>query len=120
MNIEFMSGFERDISQIRDKKLAKIILSRFSAHLFWDINPKDMDAEKHKQFIVQRVLQYGLMSDWILLRESLEIKEIADIAAGIKDLDPKSCSFISLLANKPKEEFLCYSTKQSIPAHWNF
>lgn len=95
-------------------------LNRFSSHLFWDINPKDLDAEKHKQFILQRVLQYGLLSDWTLLTQSLEIKEIANIAACIKDLDPKSCSFISLLAHKPKEEFLCYSIKQSIPAYWNF
>lgn len=27
MNIEFLSGFEKDLSRIRDKKLAKIILS---------------------------------------------------------------------------------------------
>ncbi len=95
-------------------------LHRFSPHLFWDIDPKELDVKKHVQFIVQRVLQYGLMSDWILLRQSLEIKEIARIAANIKDLDNKTCSFISALSHKPKEEFLCYSTKQSIPEHWNF
>lgn len=95
-------------------------LKHFSPHLFWDINPKELDAEKHIQFIVQRVLQYGLMKDWILLRQSIEIKEIARIAANIKDLDNKTCSFISVLSHKPKEEFLCYSTKPSIPAHWNF
>lgn len=32
MNIEFLSGFERDLSQLRDKKLAKIILD--CIHLF--------------------------------------------------------------------------------------
>ena len=32
MNIEFRSGFERDLSQSRDKKLAKIILD--CIHLF--------------------------------------------------------------------------------------
>lgn len=95
-------------------------LKHFSSHLFWDINPKELDVEKHQQFIVQRVLQYGLMNDWILLQQSLGIKEIARIAANIKDLDVKTCSFISILSHKPKEEFLCYSTKQSIPAHWNF
>lgn len=36
MNIEFMSGFERDISQIRDKKLAMIILN--CIHLFEEAN----------------------------------------------------------------------------------
>ncbi len=27
MNIEFLSGFEKDLARIRDKKLAKVILS---------------------------------------------------------------------------------------------
>ncbi len=95
-------------------------LMHFSPHLFWDVNPNDLDVDKHQQFIVQRVLQYGLMSHWILLRQSLEIKEIARIASNIKNLDNKTCSFTSVLSHKPKEEFLCYSTKQLIPGHWNF
>jgi len=36
MNIEFRSGFERDLSQTRDKKLAKIILD--CIHLFEEAN----------------------------------------------------------------------------------
>lgn len=95
-------------------------LAKYSPHLFWDVDAMQLDEEKHKQFIIQRVLQYGLMEDWIVLRQSIQIEEIAGIAANIKDLDDKSCSFISALSKKPKEEFLCYSTKQSTPPHWNF
>jgi mRNA-degrading endonuclease RelE of RelBE toxin-antitoxin system len=36
LNIEFLSGFERDLSQTRDKKLAKIILD--CIHLFEEAN----------------------------------------------------------------------------------
>jgi hypothetical protein len=39
MNIEFRSGFERDLSQTRDKKLAKIILD--CIHLFENTNQLD-------------------------------------------------------------------------------
>jgi hypothetical protein len=28
----------------------------FSANLFWDVNPDDLDMEQHKTFIVNRVL----------------------------------------------------------------
>ncbi|MDO9510188.1 MAG: hypothetical protein Q7J34_00385 [Bacteroidales bacterium] len=95
-------------------------LPKYSSHLFWDINPNELELELHKQFIVQRVLQYGLMDDWKLLIQSIEIKEIAEIAIQIKDLDKRTGSFISALSEIPKEEFRCYSIQQSIPPHWNF
>lgn len=65
------------------------IINQFSSHLFWDIDRDKLDWNKHRMYIVERVLEYGVLSDWKLLRS-------------------------------PKEEFRCYTTKQSIPPHWNF
>ena len=44
----------------------KISLDDFSPHLFWDLD--DFDFEKHQKFFAQRVIEYGKMNDWILLK----------------------------------------------------
>lgn len=96
------------------------IIDQFSSHLFWDTDRSKLDWDKHKAYIVERVLEYGLLSDWRLLRQCLSIAEIAAVAKGLRQLDPKTLAFISTISNIPKEEFRCYTTTQSIPPHWHF
>jgi len=69
---------------------------------------------------VGRVLDYGLMEDWILLRETFGIKGIAEIALNLRELDPVSLNFIATISKIPIDKFRCYTTQQSIPRHWNF
>jgi hypothetical protein len=95
-------------------------INSLSPHLFWDVEKSSIKANENKQFIVQRVLEYGLLSDWVQLYHFYGLEEIASIAIQIKDLDAKSLSFISTLSKKPIELFRCFTTKQSMPQHWNF
>jgi len=44
----------------------KIAIELLSKHLFWDTPLEGIDIEKNKGFMVQRVLEYGLMDDWNL------------------------------------------------------
>ena len=95
-------------------------ISSLSPHLFWDVDIKQLNFNDNKQFIVKRILEYGLLSDWMLLNHFLNIDEIADIVLQIKELDYKSLSFIAVLSKRPKEKFLCYTTQLSITPHLNF
>ncbi len=95
-------------------------IANLSPHLFWDVDVNKIDVLKNKQLIVQRVLELGLLADWVQLEKCFGIAEIAAIAMNLKEMDSKSLAFISVLANKPKEQFRCFITKQSIPQHWNF
>ena len=95
-------------------------ITQFSAHLFWDIDSVKIDMEKNKKWLIQRVLEYGLLNDWLIIYKYYGISKIAKIAMQMKELDDKSLSFISLLSDIPKETFLCYTTKQLSPRHWNF
>ena len=96
------------------------LLNKFSPHLFWDVDFKDVDIEQHSKFIIKKVLLYGLYSDWKIIFNQYGLKKIGDFAITIKELDKKTLSFISLLTGIPKKEFRCYITEQSIPKHWNF
>ena len=92
----------------------------FSRALFWDIDPKNLDIEKHSKFIIRRVLQYGSIEDWENIKKIFGLNKIVSTAKTIKDLDKKTASFLSVIGNVTKKDFICYTTKPSTPKHWNF
>ncbi len=96
------------------------IIKNLSKHLFWDVELNDLSLNNNPKLIIQRVLDYGLINDWKIIYDYYGIDKIAKTAITIKDLDKKSISFVSLLSNIPKEKFLCYTTKQLTPKHWDF
>jgi len=101
-------------------KPAKFNIDLFSNHLFWDVDIQKLSLKNDKRFIVKRILEYGLLSDWIELNNYLDIEEIADAVSNIKDLDYKSLSFIAAISKRRRENFLCFTTQQSIISHWDF
>jgi hypothetical protein len=93
---------------------------QFSTHLFWDVNPDDLSIEKNQQFIIQRVLEYGFLEDWILISKMYGLFVIVENAKKIRNLDKKALNFIASISNTPIEEFRCYTYQQSISKHWDF
>lgn len=103
-----------------EKGLTQEDINKLSPHLFWDVDRKKCKWKLHKEFIVERVLDYGLWEDWMILYRKAGIKEIGEIAKKLRYLSPRSVSFISILAKIPEEEFRCTILRQSIPQHWDF
>jgi hypothetical protein len=101
-------------------KTKQLQLINLSPHLFWDVDFKNIEFNKNKKLIIQRVLNYGLIGDWQIILKTYGISEIAKTAVSMRELDKKSASFVSLLSKIPKEDFLCYTTKPSIPQYLNF
>lgn len=95
-------------------------INSLSQHLFWDVDAKGLSFEEDKAFIVQRILEYGLMRDWQMLYQEMGIEKIAHTAKGLRSLDDISLNFISKLSGIPKSEFRCYTLKQSLPEHSRF
>lgn len=91
----------------------------FSSHLFWDIDPSQLDWEAHARFVIGRVLDYGTLADWQLLKSYYGLERIAAQAMHIRSLSQRSAAFIAALAHIPKQEFACYSTTPSPRQPWN-
>lgn len=96
------------------------IINNLSKHLFWDVDKTVIDKEIHAKYIISKVLQFGLIKDWEILNRLYSLDRITDEAVKIRDLDKKTATFLALINNVPKQKFICYSTKQSTPKHWNF
>jgi len=93
-------------------------IARFTPALFWDVDREELDIEKNRAFIVQRVLERGHDSDWELLKVCYTIQEIVDTAKQLRSLEPTALAFASCIGNAKKEDFRCYTSKLSTPTHW--
>jgi hypothetical protein len=94
-------------------------LQSLSGHLFWDVERSAVDMDTHEKFIVQRVLEYGLLEDWVIIKKYYGIAELARIGSSLRSLEDRAWSFLATYSGVAKEKFRCYTTRQSIPQHWN-
>ncbi len=93
------------------KKLSKV--------LFWDIDMKEADMDKYPAHFVQRVLEYGNMDDWRLLRSYYGMDKIVQVCKGLRTLDPICLSYICTISHTNIEDYRCYHFRQSFPTLWN-
>lgn len=95
------------------------ILNSFSPNLFWDADYSQIDLSLHSAYIVQRVLEYGQYEDWQLLLQYYGLDAITATAKGLRTLEPTALAFISAISHTPKDEFRCYTFRQSMRTLWN-
>lgn len=91
----------------------------FSEYLFWDIDVDKLDFQKSKKWLIGRVLEYGNLNDWKKLLVLFGREVIKKEVVNIRSLDAVTLSFLSVYFSLEKEDFRCYSKKQSTPDFWN-
>jgi hypothetical protein len=96
------------------------LITSFSPHIFWDVDVQSVDLEKNGVFVLQRVLQYGILKDWLLLKSIMGAENIKALAVQLPTLDDVSISFLSNLYKIDKSEFKCYKNKQSNQNYWSY
>lgn len=97
----------------------KITINDFSQHLFWDVDLSDFDFQIHKVHLIQKVLEYGLIKDWNLLKQIYGLKTIKEVSLNLRSLDAVTLSYLATIFNIDKKEFRCYKHKQLFPTYWN-
>ena len=97
----------------------QIKISDFSKHLFWDVDLADFDFEKHKIHLINRVLEYGLIKDWKLLKEFYGLETIKEVSLNLRSLDAVTLSYLSAIFKIDKTEFRCYKHRQLYQTYWN-
>ena len=96
------------------------LITSLSPHIFWDVDVQSIDVEKNGVFVLQRVLQYGILKDWLLLKSIMGVDNIKALAVQLPTLDDVSISFLSNLYKIDKSEFKCYKNKQSNQNYWSY
>ncbi len=93
-------------------------ISQLSEHLFWDVDRNTLHPEQSVSFIISRVLEYGLFSDWKATIAYYGIDTIKKASLRLRNIDTKSLHFLSTIFDLPKESFRCYTEKQSAQSFW--
>jgi len=93
---------------------------KLSKVLFWDSDYDRIDWEKRAQYVIGKVVSMGTIEDWNQIKDFYGLERIKKEMLQIRFLDPKSLNFLSTIFNIPKEQFRCYTMKQSAPQHWPF
>lgn len=97
----------------------QITIYDFSPHLFWDVDLDGFDFELHKVHLIHKVLEYGLLKDWDLLKQYYGLDVIKEVSLNLRTLDAVTLSYLSTIFNIDKTEFRCYKHKQLYPTCWN-
>lgn len=84
-------------------------------HLFWDTDITSIDSSKHKQAIIERVLERG---SWENIKELIghyTRNEVMDAVKRTRSFSTKTMYFVSGYFEVPLSEMRCYKEKQSSP-----
>jgi hypothetical protein len=65
----------------------------FSQNLFWDTDIAEIDMQKHKRYVIERVLTRGTLNDFRKLITLYSKEEIKNEIVKSKILDPKTAHF---------------------------
>lgn len=68
-------------------------MQNLSPHLFWDVERPSIDPERHAKWLIKRVLNYGLWTDWQILVAHYGKDRLQEIVFTIPKLDPRSLAF---------------------------
>lgn len=98
---------------------SKECIGKLSKVLFWDIDIQQADMDKYPAHFIQRVLEYGNMDDWRLLRSYYGMDKIVQVCKGLRTLDPICLSYICTISHTNIEDYRCYHFRQSFPTLWN-
>ncbi|MCB9034995.1 MAG: hypothetical protein H6557_00070 [Lewinellaceae bacterium] len=93
---------------------------QLSKVIFWDTAYEAIDWDNKARFVIGRVLMYGTIADWNTIKAYYGLERIKQEMLHERYLDKKTLSFLSCIFDVPKEEFRCYTERQSTPPHWNY
>ena len=94
-------------------------ISQFTPNLFWDVRLSDLKMDENKGYIIQRVLEYGEMNDWLLINRYYGLDKIVEECKKLRTLNPVCLAFICTISHTKEEDYRCYHFRQSCPTLWN-
>ena len=87
------------------------IISQFTKGLFWNFDKEKLDYIKHKELIIERVIEAGLEEDEILMWKLYSYNDIKNVAKNMEYLSPDKLMYIAFVLKINEEEFKCYGQK---------
>ena len=98
------------------KNTKNSFLTQFSPHLFWDTDVSTLDVRRDKTYIIERVMNYGLETDEIILYKLYSFGVIRKTVTRLETLNQRTIAYLSMVLNLKETKFRCFG---KIPSHLN-
>ncbi len=99
--------------------ISKIQSSGISRLPFWDVDYASLDTERDALFILEKVFNYGLWSDYKAAFALYGQARIRQEIVKASFLKKEVLSFLCLILNLKPVDFKCFTKIQSLPALWD-
>lgn len=90
------------------------------ASWFWDVNPANLDTEKHAKQIIERVLVVGALEGWRAIRRHYGDERLRNVVTQLRSISPQNIALLCLALELRKEDFRCYTAKPFPQAPWHY
>jgi hypothetical protein len=82
-----------------------------SEHLYWDVERGTVDADKHRRFIIPRIMDCGTLADvkaaWAYYGETC----VRDTLLNARALNKKTIAFFANQFKLPREQFRAFASR---------
>lgn len=96
------------------------MLLKLRPSLFWDVNVEEVDLQKHRSSVIERITTRGRWNEFKAILEFYGKDTVKNTLLNARYLDKRTLSFCSLIFDTPITEFRCYKLAQLNPEHWNY
>ena len=95
--------------------------AKIPPRLLWDVDLKKFDWEKGKDFVVERVIEYGMPEDYYTLFKMYGgVEGVREIVKTIRHFRyPQDLAFVQMVFDLKKEDMICYERKRLREAYLN-
>lgn len=87
---------------------------------FWDVDLNELDFEKHARFVIAKVFNDGTWEDQIAVMNYYGPDRLKKEVLFIPYLRLNVVTYLCLLLDLKKEDFLCCKPKQLPQLHWDY
>jgi len=94
-------------------------LSKLSRHLFWDVDISTLSIEKHRRYIITRVVERGNCDDIKYVWKIYGPEMVKDVLVNARFLNRKNISYFANLFGISADEFRAYTAKEAV-GRWNY
>ena len=70
--------------------------------LFWDVNPRKVDPQKHKRYIIERILDFGTDKEVRWVWETYQSRLIRDVVLHSQAVFPRTRELWLALTKREK------------------
>ena len=75
--------------------------------MFWDIDIERIDLKKNKEFVIERILEYGFTGQVSWLLKNYSRQSIIEVVKKSRNIDKITANYWAIHFHIKKEEILC-------------